>query len=183
MIVEDSDQPLARTPDGCTVLEVSTQSHSLKYRRGPSPQCPTFAAAQPLLHEMITTLNATGHLSGVTSFDVGRDYTAYFERLSLAAARSSAWDARTGKPKTGTSNELVVALSRDGAAFFPEITKLLEGTGLSPELRSVEKVLVGTPEQTPFTGQLMAAGAKPESKLPYDCILVFHLTKAAEPAP
>jgi len=46
---------------------------------------------------------------------------------------------------------------------------------LRPELRSVEKVLVGTPAMTPFRERLTAAGVGDRAKVPFDCILWFHL--------
>ena len=175
VIVENASVPIARTRDGCVVLEVLRQWHTLKYRQGAAPQCPTFAAAQPLLREMVQALGAAGLLSDLTSFDVGRQYAAYFERLALAAARSQDWDVRHGKPKHGTPNAFVVATTAQADAFFPEVARLFAGSGLRPELRSVEKVLVLPASQTPFAAQLSAAGVDDDAKLPHDCILIFHL--------
>jgi hypothetical protein len=180
VIVESPEQPVARTPDGCTALEVNKTWHSLRYRRGTAPNCPTFADARPVLREMMLALQATGHLAGLTSFDMSRDYPAYFERLALAAARASAWDRARGKPKSGTANAFVVDTTRDAKAFFPEVVALLEGTGLTPELRSVEKVLVGPASETPFAPKLTAAGVAPTDQVPYDCIVAFHLSPSAK---
>lgn len=175
MIVEHAQRPAVRTPDGCVVLELDRQWHSLRYRRGPEPSCARFEDSLTLLHDMLMTLAASGELANATSLDLGRDYTAFYRRLAIAAARSKAWDAQRGKPVTGNANAFVVATAADPATFFPEVVTLLQDTGLRAELRSVEKVLAGTPSDTPFAAELLAAGATPKAKLPHDCIVAFHL--------
>jgi hypothetical protein len=182
LVIEHATHPAARTPDGCTALEVDREWHEVRYRRGPDAACPQLADVFPLLHEMLLALSASGNLEGMTSLGLGRDYTAFYLRLAQAAARSTAWDTKSGKPREGSSNAFVVTAAHEPAAFFPEIVALLRDTGLRPELRSVEKVLIGPPIATPFAAALLASGVTPTAKLPYDCMLGFHLVPQDAPA-
>lgn len=174
-IVESAETPTARTPDGCVSLELHRSWHSLRYRRGPSPDCPHFEQSVGVLREMLQAFAAYGDLGGVTSFDVDRDYAAFYTRLAIAAARSGDWDRARGTAREGSPNAAVVALASD-PSFFPEVTQLFASVGLVPELRGVEKVRVGTPEETPFAAALAQANVPARAKLPFDCILAFHLT-------
>jgi hypothetical protein len=176
-IQENARTPTARTPDGCVSLELDRQWHSLQFRRGDPTSCPHFEQRLDLLHEMLMAFDAYGDLPSMTSFSVSREYAAFYERLTLAAASSPAWDSRRGKPKNEKQhdNDVVVELARDPARFFPEVVQLFQGTHLTPELRSVEKVLIAPAKKTPFAEKLKAAGIDENAKLPFDCILIFHL--------
>ncbi len=175
LIVENAQHPSARSPDGCVTLELDRQWHSLSYRVGPSPSCPHFEQNVALLHEMVMAFDAYGDLPSVTSFGVSRDYRSFFERLAIAAASAPSWNVHRGKPTTGNDNDFVVALAHDPSTFFPEMVSVLRGTHLRPELRSVEKVLVGPPASTSFADKLAAAGVGANAKVPFDCQLAFHL--------
>ena len=165
----------ARTADGCVSLELDRRWHALTHRRGSAPGCPRLEDALPLLHEMLVALDHDGDLPTVTSFSVGRDYEAFYARLAIAAAGSPDWDVRLGRPKSGNANTFVVKIASDPVQFFPEMVTLLSSVHLRPELRSVEKVSIGTPAATPFRERLEAAGVRERAKVPYDCIVAFHL--------
>jgi hypothetical protein len=174
-VVETATTRTARTPDGCVSLELDRRWHTLTHRRGSAPSCPRFESALPLLRDMLTAVVRDGESSIVTSFSVGRDYETFYARLAIAAARSANWDQRRGRPTSGNANVFVANVAKDPVAFFPEAVALLSSIHLRPELRSVEKVAIGTPAETPFRERLEAAGVPEHAKVPYDCIVVFHL--------
>jgi hypothetical protein len=178
LIIEHARTPTARSQDGCVLLELDRESHSLRYRRGPDPSCQGFEQRLELVREMLDAFSAMGDLRKVTSFVLGRDYPAFFQRLALAAAASPAWDSRAGKPKgrgSEANNAFVVELAHEPSQFFPEVASVLQHVKLRAELGSVEKVLVGTPERTPFADALLAHGVAPKAKLPFDCIVAFRI--------
>ncbi len=174
-IVEADATRTARTPDGCVSLELDRRWHTLVHRRGPGPACPRLEDALPLLRDMLVALDRDGELGSVSSFGVGRDYESFYARLAIAAARSPDWDPHRGTPRAGSPNAFVVRIANDPQTFFPEMVVLLAAVHLRPDLRSVEKVLIGTPSQTPFRERLAAAGIGARAKVPFDCILWFHL--------
>jgi len=174
-IAETDATRTARTPDGCVSLELDRRWHTLIHRRGSASSCPRLEDALPLLHNMLAAFDRDGELSTVTSFSVGRDYEAFYARVAIAAARSPDWDPRRGRPRSGNANAFVVQVAHDPREFFPEMVAMLAAVHLRPELRSVEKVLVGTPKDTPFQERLEAANVGERAKVPYDCILWFHL--------
>jgi hypothetical protein len=165
----------ARTPDGCVSLELDRRWHTLTHRRGAAPTCPRLEDALPLLRDMLVALDRNGELRSVTSFSVGRDYESFYTRLAIAAARSPDWDVHRGQPKSGNPNAFVVQIAHDSPRFFPEMVTLLAVVHLRPELRGVEKVLIGTPAQTPFRERLESTGVPERAKVPFDCIVAFHL--------
>ncbi len=123
--------------------------------------------------------------AGVSSLGIGRlvRWPELARELALAAYRSPDWDAAAGRPRGAAAGD-----SRALHAFF--VAQALDMSLLDPllvafaaeavtlETLSVEKVLVGRPDQTPFNTWLRNQGVPAEAKLPFDAI-VWLVLKAA----
>jgi hypothetical protein len=81
------------------------------------------------------------------------------ERLSLAASQSPLWDKAKGRPRTGHENQCVKEIANQ-AMIYPELKEMFAKHGYEIEVSSVEKVLID-----------------PQTKLPYDCMTWFSLSK------
>jgi hypothetical protein len=81
------------------------------------------------------------------------------ERLSSVAAQSPLWDKAKGHPRTGHENQCVKEIANQ-AMIYPELKEMFAKHGYEIEVSSVEKVLID-----------------PQTKLPYDCMTWFSLSK------
>jgi hypothetical protein len=96
-------------------------------------------------------------------------------RLAMAAYRSSLWDAKGGKPKTGHTNTFVMNLAIK-SNIYSEMKRLFENFDRKLELASVEKVLIMEAGKLPFFDQLKKHGVKVTDKLPFDCLTWFSVS-------
>lgn len=100
-----------------------------------------------------------------STFFVGRLINAFgadrtlSERLSSAANESVLWDTVKGRPRTGHENQCVKEIANQ-AMIYPELKEIFADHGYAIEVSSVEKVLID-----------------PHTKLPYDCLTWFSLTR------
>jgi hypothetical protein len=81
------------------------------------------------------------------------------ERLSLAASKSPLWDQAKGDPRIGHENKFVKEIANQ-AMIYPELKEMFARHGYEIQVSTVEKVLID-----------------PQTKLPYDCITWFSLSK------
>jgi hypothetical protein len=81
------------------------------------------------------------------------------ERLSLAASQSPLWDKEKGRPRSGHENKFVKEIANQ-AMIYPELQEMFAQHGYEIQVASVEKVLID-----------------PQTKLPYDCMTWFSLSK------
>jgi hypothetical protein len=102
---------------------------------------------------------------GFRTFFVGRLIHAFgadktmSERLSLAASKSPLWDQAKGDPRIGHENKFVKEIA-NRAMIYPELKEMFASHGYEIQVSTVEKVLID-----------------PQTKLPYDCITWFSLSK------
>lgn len=108
----------------------------------------------------------------VSEKDPNRLEMAY--RLSLAASRSSDWNANTGGPRKDGLNAFVRHLA-NSANIYPELKKLFAGHGLSLIVNGVEKVMVLPANRLPYYDRLKNKGVAPKEKLPFDCLIWFKI--------
>jgi len=81
------------------------------------------------------------------------------ERLMLAASKSSLWEQAKGDPRIGSENKFVKEIANQ-AQIYPELKEMFAKHGYDIQVSTVEKVLIN-----------------PHTKLPYDCIIWFSLSK------
>lgn len=99
------------------------------------------------------------------TFFIGRLINAFgadrtlSERLSLAADESPLWDTVKGCPFTGHENQCVKEIANQ-TMIYPELREMFARHGYEIEVSGVEKVLID-----------------PQTKLPYDCMTWFSLSK------
>jgi hypothetical protein len=167
---------ISREGQPCPWLEYARAWNSLRFRSDRA-ECSKVslgnAAAQA--SELLDALQKQlGPAFAPVSFGMN-DYPEMYERIARAAKSSPDWDVALGKPKKGSLNAAVVALAGDAQAFYPEAIALFASRKLRPRFSSVEKVFVGPVSATPFADSLLAAGLKPNDKVPYGSIVWFHL--------
>ncbi|OGP93357.1 MAG: hypothetical protein A2Z19_07020 [Deltaproteobacteria bacterium RBG_16_54_18] len=103
------------------------------------------------------------------SFFVGRLIEAFgadrtmSERLSLAASKSPLWEQAKGDPRIGSENKFVKEIANQ-AMIYPELKELFVRHGYEIQIANVEKVLID-----------------PQTKLPYDCLTWFSLSRPLTP--
>jgi len=99
------------------------------------------------------------------TFFIGRLLNAFgadktlSERLSLAASESPLWDMAKGRPRSGHENRGVKEIANQ-AMIYPELQEMFAKHGYEIQVSSVEKVLID-----------------PQTKLPYDCLTWFSLSR------
>jgi hypothetical protein len=130
-------------------------------------------AADPALFRSMRTLH-WGRLLP----DGPADTTASL-RLARAAARSPAWNRKTGRPRSGDSNGLVRELL-NRAGVFSELQEVFAVRGLSVSVASVEKVLTSRARELAFFGELENEGLKPTDRLPWDGQVWFSITSPGD---
>lgn len=97
-------------------------------------------------------------------------------RLALAAHRSSSWDAKQGRPRSGHINAFVVRLANQNM-IYSELRQLFDACGLELRFADAEKVLVMSAGKLIFFDQLKALGVEATEKLPFDCLAYFAISK------
>ena len=99
------------------------------------------------------------------TFFIGRLLNAFgadktmSERLQRATAQSPLWDKEKGRPRSGHENQCVKGIANQ-AMIFPELKEMFTTHDYEIQVSSVEKVLID-----------------PKTKLPYDCMTWFSLSK------
>jgi hypothetical protein len=94
------------------------------------------------------------------------------QRLVASVRKSTAWDARRGKPNTARLEEFVRENSGP-ETVFPELLPIARELGFDAATEHVEKVLVGGPDSWPSVGGEFSKS----EKLPYDAQIVFVLKR------
>jgi hypothetical protein len=107
--------------------------------------------------------------------DTPKDDLQMAQRLALAAFRSSQWDRRSGKPRTGNIN-LFVRQLLNSTEIYPELDELFSRFNKKIGVSDVEKVLVTTAEKLPFYKALHAQGISTKDKLPFDAMVWFSIS-------
>jgi hypothetical protein len=122
---------------------------------------PTLEETRDALHALLARLHPGRRLGDVTGLCLGRAEALPWlsERLTAAALRSPEWDARRGRPRSGSPERFVAELLRT-EALAAELVEVVEGFGAEAEIGSVEKVLVR---------------AQGDAQLPYDAIVWLRL--------
>jgi hypothetical protein len=167
---------ISREGQPCPWLEYARAWNSLRFRSDRA-ECSKVslgnAAAQA--SELLDALQKQlGPAFAPVSFGMN-DYPEMYERIARSAKTSPHWDVTLGKPRSGTLNAAVVAMTTDPQVFYPEVVALFASRKLSPRFSSVEKVFVGPVSATPFVDSLVSAGLKKTDKVPYASIVWFHL--------
>lgn len=116
------------------------------------------------------------------SLGLGRmvSYPWLSKALADGAMKSPVWDGKRGRGRRG-SNESAVASIVDTRRLLAPLAPVFARFGAKARASSVEKVLVGKPDEVetlaPLVGQKLADG----KKLPYDAILWLRLEKLPQP--
>ena len=110
------------------------------------PRCaPSLDETRDALRALLAQLYPGGRLSGATGLSLGRiDALPWLsERVAAAALRSPGWDARSGRPLSGSPERFVAELLRE-QRLAAELITVPAGFGAEAEIASVEKVRVRT---------------------------------------
>ena len=106
-------------------------------------------------------------------------WAEWSERLALAAARSAAWDVKTGKSNAGKGMDAFVLSLMSQAGIFSEFEQVLADLHLRIKVSGVEKVSVTAAGNLPFfSGDLAPAGVSASDKVPFDCLIWFSVERA-----
>lgn len=98
--------------------------------------------------------------------------------LSLAAVQSSEWDARRGWGDSGYANGFVRdLLNARGAELYGPLRSQFAAWHIRIEVASIEKVLMAVPADLPYGERLLAAGADPAARVPFDAVVWFRLMR------
>jgi len=108
--------------------------------------------------------------------DRRRDDLEMAFRLALAAHRSSSWDVKVGRPRSGNVNAVVVTLANQ-AMIYPELKQWFNDSGLELRFVSAEKVLIARAGTLAYFDRLKAVGVDAAEKLPFDCLAYFAISK------
>jgi hypothetical protein len=169
--------------DDCRVaLEHQSKWHQLRYRNA----CPQALAEKArLLAKLVEGLTDGAGIPPDTRFlAIGRliRFPELAEGLALAAHASTDWDGGRGRPRSaraqefGAVNSFVGGLLREQGLLRPLIEPLTEG-GIEIAAVSVEKVLIGQPEQIPFGDRLLGKGVTADERLPFDAQVWLQLRR------
>ncbi len=97
-------------------------------------------------------------------------------RLALAAAGSSAWNTKEGKPKKGDLYAFIKDLA-NAEMIYPELQEIFSPFDKSISLVAIEKVRIIEAKQLPYRNRLYERGVKPIDRLPFDFMAWFSLTE------
>lgn len=100
-------------------------------------------------------------------------------RLASAAQQSAIWDEKRGKPKSSAMNRAVVDLANQ-AHVLDELQTVFAKQGRTVTVASVEKVFVRRVRDLHDAARLQSIGARPNDRLPYDCLLWLRVAPSAE---
>ena len=99
-------------------------------------------------------------------------------RLSLVAARSPDWDGERGWSSSGYANGFVRdLLNAQGAELYGPLQARFAAWRIRLEVASIETVLMAVPADLPYGGRLLAAGADPAERVPFDAVVWFRLLR------
>jgi hypothetical protein len=103
------------------------------------------------------------------------------EGLSLAAAPSSAWDGQRGWSDSGYANGFVRdLLNARRAELYGPLQAVFTAWHIRLEVASIEKVLMAVPADLPHGERLLAAGADPAERVPFDAVVWFRLLREGD---
>jgi hypothetical protein len=102
-------------------------------------------------------------------------------RLSLVAARSPDWDGERGWSNSGYANGFVRdLLNAQGAELYGPLQAQFAAWHVRLEVASIEKVLMAVPADLPYGDSLLAAGADPAERVPFDAVVWLRLLRDGE---
>jgi hypothetical protein len=151
-----------------------------RYRyKGTNPLQLQIEAMQTVLNTVFkdTSLHINLHtfIWGALSKSAQNDFLMS-KRLVLAAAKSDAWNKKTGKPFKGHENPFVLKLANQ-AQIYPELSTLFRKFGYKTKVSGVEKVFIQPAEKLHFWDEISGRANK-NDKLPFDCQTWFSIEKA-----
>ena len=141
----------------------------------------------PLLRELAQSIyDAPENKSGVQKLFWGtldnaaasRDNELSF-RLALAAAGSSAWNTKEGKPKNGDLYTFIKDLA-NAEMIYPELQEVFSPFNKNIHLDAIEKVRILEAQQLPYRNRLYEQGVKPADKLPFDFMAWFIISEKSK---
>jgi hypothetical protein len=100
-------------------------------------------------------------------------------RLALAAAGSSAWNTKEGKPKKGGLYAFIKDLANT-EMIYPELQEVFSPFDKNIRLVAIEKVRIMEANQLPYRNRLYGQGVKPHDRLPCDFMAWFSLTEKSK---
>lgn len=181
MLAADADA-LADPPSCAARLETRetfARSQMLDFRC----DCRCNGAGVPVLIELLERqFGATGPGPEIESLFVGRldqQLPEVAAALSLAAVRSAAWDGNRGWADSGYASTFVRdVLDADRAAMYGDLDAAFARWGLSLQVASIEKVRMAMPGDLVEGERLLATGAEPDERLPFDAVVWFRVGPA-----
>ena len=173
--------------DGCRIeWVVHLTEHSLG-QIGQRARCEMALSERgPLLRALAVSVLDKHGPDAMSSLFWGRlaassgDDAGLSRRLAMQALGDESWTGDSCRPEapfTHVNEWTVQALRRAGVG--DDVSALLEEIGVSARVSSVEKVLCYRSAQLPFAVELKAAGASPDTVLPFDCQLWLSLDVSA----
>jgi len=97
------------------------------------------------------------------------------QRVAKAASELTEWDPQRAWKEPGYSNRIFFQLLKQ-PHIFQEIKGALATFGYEVQVAWVEKVLMAEPKDLLFGAWLLAQGADPKTKLPFDAMVWFNLS-------
>ncbi len=121
---------------------------------------------------------------GITQLFIGRIEVQLPEAaaaLSLAASRAADWDSGRAWSDSGYANRYVHDLLDDrGSGVLEDLRAVFAPWRVDLTVLSIEKVLMGVPADLPNGDALLAAGADPTRRLPFDAVVWLGLSRRTE---
>lgn len=99
------------------------------------------------------------------------------EVLAFAAAAAPAWNGTRAWNDPGYANDFVRSMLNlgDGELYHP-LREAFALWNIRIEVASVEKVQMAVPAILPYGARLLADGADPQERVPFDAVVSFRLT-------
>lgn len=127
---------------------------------------------------------AAGPPAEITQLFIGRievQLPEAAEAMSFAASGDADWDAKRAWSNSGYANAYVHdLLDGPGSRILDGLRALFARWNIAVDVASVEKVLMAVPADLPYGAALLAAGAEPGRRLPFDAVVWLHLTRGVE---